>query len=105
MSTTTIPELAAHVISALRAQEAELRQAGIRHLSLFGSVARGDADADSDIDLVAAFDPAAGMDLIQLVGLERRLTATLGRPVEILAEPVESPRLRANIERDRRIAF
>jgi hypothetical protein len=39
MNTTTI-KLADHVIAALRAHEAELRQAGIRHLSLFGSVAR-----------------------------------------------------------------
>jgi predicted nucleotidyltransferase len=105
MSTTTASNLAEHVIATLRAHEAELRQAGIRRLSLFGSVARGDAEADSDVDLVAEFDPAAEMDLIRLVGLERRIAETLGRPVEILAEPVENPRLRANVERDRLIAF
>jgi len=105
MSTTTTTDLAEHVIAILRAHEAELRQAGIRRLSLFGSVARGDAEADSDVDLVAEFDPAARMDLIRLVGLERRIGEALGRPVEVLAEPVENPRLRANVERDRRIAF
>lgn len=104
MSSTTI-NLADHVIAILRAHEAELRQAGIRHLALFGSVARGDAAADSDIDLIAEFDPAAEMDLIRLVALERRIGETLGHPVEILPEPVENPRLRANVERDRRIAF
>ena len=98
-------DLAEHVIATLRAHEAELRQAGIRRLSLFGSVARGDAAADSDVDLAAEFDPAAEMDLIRLVALERRLGETLGRPVEILPEPVENPHLRAKIERDRRIAF
>ncbi len=105
MSTTTTTNLAEHVIATLRAHEAELRQAGIRRLSLFGSVARGDALADSDVDLVAEFDPAARMDLIRLVGLERRIGETLGRPVEILAEPVENQRLRARVERDRLIAF
>jgi predicted nucleotidyltransferase len=105
MSTTTATALADHVIATLRAHEAELRQAGIRHLSLFGSVARGDADADSDVDLLAEFDPAAEMDLIRLVALERRIGETLGRAVEILAEPVENQRLRANLERDRVIAF
>ncbi len=105
MSTTTTTSLTEHVIAILRAHEAELRQAGIQHLSLFGSVARGDAEADSDVDLVAEFDPAARMDLIRLVGLERRIGEALGRIVEILAEPVENPRLRANVERDRRIAF
>ena len=102
---TTTTDLADLVIATLRAHEAELRQAGIRHLSLFGSVARGDAAEDSDIDLAAEFDPAAKMDLISLVALERRIGDALGRAVEILTEPVENPRLRANVERDRRIAF
>jgi predicted nucleotidyltransferase len=104
MSTTTTL-LADQVIATLRAHEAELRGAGIRRLSLFGSVARGDAVAESDIDLAAEFDPAARMDLIQLVGLERQLSAKLGRPVEILPEPVENPHLRANVNRDRVVAF
>ena len=54
------------VIATLRAHEAELRQAGLRSLSLFGSVARGETETDSDIDLAAEFDPAARMDLLQL---------------------------------------
>jgi uncharacterized protein len=104
MDTTTI-DLAGDVIATLRAHEAELRHAGIRHLSLFGSVARGDAEPSSDIDLAAEFDPAAEMDLIRLAALERQVGETLGRRVEILPEPVENPRLRANLERDRRVAF
>jgi predicted nucleotidyltransferase len=79
MSTTTTTDLAEHVIATLRIHEAELRKAGIRHLSLFGSVARGDAEADSDVDLAAEFDPAAEMDLIRLVALERQLGEKLGR--------------------------
>lgn len=105
MSTTTTNDLAEHVIATLRAHEAELRQAGIRRLSLFGSVARGDAEAESDVDLAVEFDPAAEMDLIRMVALERRIGITLGRTVELLPEPVENPRLRVNVERDRRIAF
>jgi predicted nucleotidyltransferase len=105
MGSTTTTDLAEHVIATLRAHEGELRRAGIRHLSLFGSVARGDAEVDSDVDLVAEFDPAAELDLIRLVALERRIGETLGRPVEILPEPVDNPRLRANVERDRVIAF
>jgi len=93
------------VIATLRAHEAELRRTGIRRLSLFGSVARGDAEAGSDIDLAAEFDPAARMDLFRLTTLERRLSELLGRRVHLLPEPVEKPRLWANIERDRRLAF
>jgi predicted nucleotidyltransferase len=93
------------VIATLRAHEAELRAAGIRTLSLFGSVARGEARQDSDIDLVAEFDPAARMDMIRLAGLERELAGLLGREVQILPEPVRKPRLRTNIARDRVRAF
>ena len=105
MTTTTATDLADRVIATLRAHEPELRRAGIRRLSLFGSVARGDAAPDSDVDLAAEFDPAAGVDLVHLVALERRIGEALGRAVDILPEPIENPRLRTNVERDRRIAF
>lgn len=96
---------AEEVLAVPRAHEAELRAAGIRRLSLFGSVARGDAEAGSDVDLAAELDPAARISLFDLVGLERWIGDLLGRPVDLLPEPVEKPRLRANIERDRVRAF
>ena len=77
---------------------------GPRSLSLFGSVARGETETDSDIDLAAEFDPATRMDLLQLVALERRITALLGSPVDLLPEPVEKRRLQDQINRDRRRA-
>jgi uncharacterized protein len=105
MSTTTAADLAEHVIATLRAHEAELRQAGVRRLSLFGSVARGDAEADSDVDLAAELDPEAGIGLFALGALERRLAKLVGRKVDLLPEPVEKHRLQANVDRDRRRAF
>ena len=96
---------AERVVATLRAHEAELRQAGLRSLSLFGSVARGETETDSDIDLAAEFDPAARMDLLQLTALERRIAELLGRPVDLLPEPVEKHRLQDQINRDRRRAF
>ena len=96
---------AERVIATLRAHEAELRAAGIRALSLFGSVARGEAAPDSDIDLAAEFDPAARMDLIRLAGLGANLPRCSDAKYQILPEPIEKPRLRARIERDRVRAF
>lgn len=93
------------VISTLRAHREELRAAGIRHLSLFGSVARDKADRDSDVDLVAEIDRDAHLGLFGLVALERRLGEILGRKVDLIPEPVEKQRLQANIDRDRRRAF
>jgi predicted nucleotidyltransferase len=80
------------VIATLRTHEADLRPAGLCSLSLFGSVAR-ETEADSDIDLAAEFDPAARIDLLQPIALERRITVLLGSPVELLPEPVEKRRL------------
>ena len=97
--------LADQIVTTLQAHEAELRAAGVSRLSLFGSVARGDAGADSDVDLLAELDPKARIGLFRLVALERRLSELLGRPVDLLPGPVEGLRLRANIKRDYRYAF
>ena len=105
MPTTGSADLADQIITNLRANEAELRRAGICHLSLFGSVARGEAAEDSDVDFAAELDPAARIGMFALCALERRLSELAGRKADLLAEPVESPRLRNNIERDRRRAF
>lgn len=101
-SRTTVAD---RMLAILRAHEGELRAAGIRRLSLFGSVARGEDEADSDLDLAAELDPAARIGLFALTALEQRLAALIGRPVDLVPEPVEKPRLRANIERDRIRAF
>ena len=79
------------VIALLRTHETELRQAGIRRLSLFGSVARGDANADSDIDLVAELDPDAHIGLFRLTALERRLAEILGQKVYASLKDVPAP--------------
>jgi predicted nucleotidyltransferase len=105
MSRPSTTDPADSVIAALQAHEPELRRAGIRHLSLFGSVARGSSNTRSDVDLAADFDPAARMDLFQLSALESRISDILGRRVDLLPEPVEKARLQARIDRDRRRAF
>ncbi len=105
MSVDAKSGLADRVIAILQAHEAELRRAGICHISLFGSVARGEDDEQSDVDLVTELDPEARIGLFALGGLERRLEELVGRKVDLLPEPVEKQRLKANIERDRVRAF
>jgi predicted nucleotidyltransferase len=97
------------VLTALRAHETELRQAGVTGLSVFGSVARGDASSDSDVDLAVQIEPEAlpsGFGYFGLMDdLRVRLAAIVGRPVDLVAEPVRRPGLRQAIERDRAVAF
>ena len=75
-----------HVIAKLREHEPELKAAGIVHLRLHGSVARGAASPPSDVDLIAEFDAARQLSLLDMVGLENRLSDLLGVPVDLSPE-------------------
>ncbi len=93
------------IIAMLRRHEAELHKLGVVHLSLFGSVARGESGPNSDIDIAASFDPAARLSVFDIAGIEARLSEILERPVDLLQEPPRKPYLRRELERDRIRAF
>jgi uncharacterized protein len=93
------------VIATLRAHEPELRAAGVVRLSLFGSTARDDARADSDVDLLAAFDDARKLSLLDLIGIENRLADLLGLPVDLIEEGTLRPRARQSVSREAVRAF
>ena len=73
----------ATVIEKLRAHESELKDAGIVHLRLFGSVARGEADEKSDVDLMADFDESKNLSLLGVVHLQNHLSDLLGTHVDL----------------------
>ena len=64
-------------------------------VGVFGSMARGEANKDSDIDLLVRL--ARPKSLLSLVALERKLTDALGRRVDLLTENALSPYLRDRI--------
>ncbi len=66
------------------------------NVRLFGSVARGDANAGSDIDLLVDLDPEVG--LVGLAGLERELTELLGCAVDVVPAANLKPGLLASVE-------
>ena len=71
------------VIAKLREHEPELKAAGILCLAVFGSVARGDNSAGSDVDLLADFDKTQHYTLLTVGRLESRLADMLGTPVDL----------------------
>lgn len=94
------------VIVRLREYERELKEAGIVSVSLFGSVARGDATAESDIDLVAEFDAAKGpATLIDLVRLQDKLSDLLGAQVDLTERRMLKERVRAQMESEAVLVF
>jgi predicted nucleotidyltransferase len=65
---------------------------GARNVRIFGSLARGDAGPDSDVDLLVDLDP--GRSLLDLGGLLMDLQDLLGCPVDVVTEAGLRPRIR-----------
>jgi len=72
-------------------------------LGVFGSEARGEATAKSDIDLIVKFSKSKS--LLQLVRLEREASETLGRKVDLLTEQAISPHLRDIINSELQVIY
>jgi len=68
---------------------------GARNVRVFGSVARGDDDEQSDLDLLVCMDP--GRSLLDLSGLYLDLEALLGRHVDVVTEKGLRGRLRDRV--------
>ncbi len=79
------------------------RAGGAVRVAIFGSMARGDAGPESDVDLLVRFGEP--ISLLALVRLERELSEALGRDVDLLTEAAVSPYLRDRIEREQRVLY
>lgn len=89
------------VIDRLNSNKASLKALGLVRLSLFGSTARGQASATSDIDLAVTLDESAKIDLFRFAAISEQLTRLLGSQVDLIVEPARNPRMQAQIDRDR----
>lgn len=81
---TQTPE-SKEIIEALRALKPQLqKEFGIKRLRVFGSVARGEAGPDSDVDLIADFDVYPGLSYFTM---DEKISAMLGgRKVDFTTE-------------------
>ncbi len=71
---------------------------GAYNVRVFGSVARGDADESSDIDLLVTLEP--GRSLMDLGGLLYDLQNLLGTKVDVVTEKGLRPRIREQVLRE-----
>ncbi len=89
------------VVAALRSKRADIERIyGMRLVGIVGSVARGDATAESDIDVFV--DIVSTPTLFQIADAERELEQAvgLGLPIEFVFREDLKPGMRARIERD-----
>lgn len=92
------------VMAALRAHEAELHRFGVAHLYLFGSVARKQARADSDVDLFFDTDNPR-FSLIELVDIQEQVSRILGTESDVMTRASLHPMLRPRIEAEALLVF
>ncbi len=83
------------VLRRLSADRKELDGYGVKSIAVFGSVARGEAGPDSDIDILVEFGKPTG--LFEFVRLKRHLESLLGRRVDLATREALHHRMRADI--------
>jgi len=80
-------------LATLCEHEAELRAEGVIHAGIFGSVARGENDEKSDIDVIVDIPEDSHIGIFQIIGIGDSLTDIFKRPVDVVTEcSLRSPR-------------
>lgn len=75
----------------------------ISYCALFGSFARGEADENSDIDLLVRFSKPIG--LFGFSGVEQELAEALGRKVDLATDKMIGKYIRESVFRDLKIIY
>jgi predicted nucleotidyltransferase len=92
-------------IKVLRHHQDDLRARGIIHAALFGSVARGEAGPNSDLDILIELDPELSLDIFAYAGLKRYVAELFSGPVDVVNKEALKPHLRQPVSADAVYAF
>jgi predicted nucleotidyltransferase len=93
------PDLAETLVT-LRAHADRLREQGLRHLYVFGSIVRGEAHGGSDIDIAVDIDPEADFSLLDLIGVQQMTEDLLGWPTDVVERRSLKRFVRPEVERE-----
>lgn len=88
------------LIETLRENDALLGQYSVKSISVFGSIARGEAGSKSDVDLLVEFKPGAKIGLFEFIELKDALSDLLGFSVDLVTPESLHPALKTNIIRE-----
>jgi predicted nucleotidyltransferase len=92
-------------LETLRRSEHALRGRGVKHVALFGSVARGENRSDSDIDIMIEFDPEARVTVFDYVDIKEYIAQLFDRPVDVVNREGLKPYVRPAVMADAIYAF
>jgi predicted nucleotidyltransferase len=93
------------ILTVIRTHADDLRRRGVLRMAVFGSVARGEARPDSDVDLMIDLDRTNVPDLFSYIGIEMDLAEWIGRQVHLAVRDGLRPYVRPEVERDAIYAF
>ena len=85
------------VLSILRRNEGALRARGVRRAALFGSVARGENQPDSDIDIMIEIEPEADIGVFEYAGIKQYIASLFDGPVDVVSRDNLKPFIRPAI--------
>ena len=71
---------------------------GARDVRVFGSLARGEAGPDSDLDILVKLDP--GRSLLDIIAIKQDLEDLIGCEVDVVTEAAISPYIREEVLRE-----
>ena len=86
------------VLTVLSKHREEIEAIGVKSLAIFGSVARDEAGASSDIDVLVEFNPPATYDAY--LRLKSLLEKVVGRHVDLVTRRALKPRMRPVVEKE-----
>jgi predicted nucleotidyltransferase len=93
------------ILDRLRENELALRERGVTHAALFGSVARNEQNAESDIDILVDLDPAKVATMFDYAGVKDYIAGLFEQPVDVVDREALKPRVRPKATADAVYAF
>ena len=88
------------IIAAIRKNAEAIRAEGVTKLAIFGSRARGDNRADSDIDVLIEVEPDISFSILDLIGVEQIIQDATGLPAQATMRRSMPPRFAQRIAND-----
>jgi uncharacterized protein len=86
------------VITRIRKHRAQLTKLGVKSLSIFGSVARGEEGPNSDVDILVEFEGRVTFD--RFMDTKFYLEDLLGRKVDLVVPQAIKPRMKPRVMQD-----
>jgi hypothetical protein len=93
------------ILARLREYEHALRERGVTHAALFGSIARNEQNAESDIDILVDLDPEVVATMFDYAGVKDYIAGLFDQSVDVIDREALRPRVRPRAAADAIYAF